>query len=220
MTMQAAVFSDVEGTLVDGSIPRMSLALGRRMGIFPAWQLARVGAIAAGAQVLRGNLRRRAQLESVVQAMAGRTSAEVEQLVEALLPLVMARLKPAMHERLREHAEAGLPLYFVSGGLHEAVVRIGAELGGQGEGTKLLQRNGRYLPRLDGPACQGEGKAARARTLLAAGGYDPAQCFAYGDTASDIPFLALFGHPCAVDPDAGLAAEARKRGWPILRTGA
>jgi len=34
------------------------------------------------------------------------------------------------------------------------------------------------------------------------------------------PFLALFGHPCAVDPDPGLAAEAERRGWPILRSAA
>ena len=48
-------------------------------------------------------------------------------------------------------------------------------------------------------------------------GYDPAECYAYGDTGNDIPFLALFGHPHAVDPDNELAAEAQRRGWPIIR---
>ncbi len=54
--------------------------------------------------------------------------------------------------------------------------------------------------------------------MLAELDVDPAISYAYGDTASDIPFLTLFGHPCAVDPDAELAAEATRRGWQILRT--
>ena len=62
-----------------------------------------------------------------------------------------------------------------------------------------------------------EGKAERARAICAEMGYDPAECYAYGDTDNDIPFLSLFGHPHAIDPDDELAAEARRRGWPIIR---
>ncbi len=49
-------------------------------------------------------------------------------------------------------------------------------------------------------------------------GWDAASSYAYGDTASDIPYLALFGHPAAVDPDRRLAAEAERRGWPIIQS--
>ena len=56
----------------------------------------------------------------------------------------------------------------------------------------------------------------RARAVLDELGYDPSHCYAYGDTASDIPFLGLFGYPRVVDPDPGLAVEARKRGGPML----
>jgi phosphoserine phosphatase len=104
--------------------------------------------------------------------------------------------------------------------MHPAIVRLGAALGGRGEGTRLVQRDGRYTAELDGPVCQGEGKAARARAVMDELGYEAASSYAYGDTASDIPFLALFGHPCAVDPDPGLAAEAERRGRPILRSAA
>lgn len=218
--MAAAVFSDVEGTLVDGSIPRMSLAIGRRMGMFPAWQVAQVAALGMSARILPGTLRQKALLQAVVRSMSGHTRDEVERLVEALLPEVMAHLKPAMLDRLRTHQHDGLPLLFVSGGIHEAIARIGQELGGRGEGTRLQQRAGRYLPRLDGSPCQGKGKAERVRALAAELDYDLDASYAYGDTVSDIPFLALVGHPHAVDPDALLAAEAERRGWPILRTGA
>lgn len=94
-TSKAAVFSDVEGTLVDASLPRLSLQVGRRIGVFPRWKM-----------------------------------------------------------------------------------------------------------------------AAIAREL----GCDPANCYAYGDTATDIPFLEAFGHARAVDPDEGLEAEAKKRGWEIIRS--
>ncbi len=134
----------------------------------------------------------------------------------ALVPALTTRFKAGTWRLLQAHQAAGLALVFISGGLHEGIARLARELGAQGEGTKVRQRNGRYTGSVDGAVCQGAGKAERARAVLAAHGYDPAQCYAYGDTASDIPFLELFGHPHAVDPDPRLAAEARRRGWPII----
>jgi HAD superfamily hydrolase (TIGR01490 family) len=216
--MRAAVFSDVEGTLVDGSIPRMVLQIGRRAGLYSRWQVAEVGALALGAKLLPDRLRRPMQALMFTRSTGGYSDDEVQGLIDELIPTVRPLIKPAVLQRLRDHQQAGLPLVLVSGGLHEAIARLGAELGGRGEGTKLQRRAGRYLARLEGPVCQGEGKAMRARAIIAEMGYDPASCYAYGDTASDIPFLSLFGHPCAVDPDSGLAAEAQRRGWPVLRS--
>jgi len=216
--VRAAVFSDVEGTLVTTSIPRLSFSLGRKLGLFSARQTAETFALNGVAQLLPGRTKRAIQVYSIARAMAGEHEEQVNRLLDALTPAVMQRLKPEMLIRLRAHQEAGLPLVLVSGGLHEAMARIGEALGGRGEGTKLVFRNGRYTAKLDGPVCQGEGKATRAHQVLAELDADPAISYAYGDTASDIPFLALFGHPCAVDPDAELAAEATRRGWQILRT--
>lgn len=218
--MRAAVFSDVEGTLVAGSIPRMVMEIGRRVGLFSPWQVAQVGAIALGTKLLPDRLRRPAQRWMFTHSTGGYSEADVQRLIDELIPTVRPLIKPGVLQQLRDHQQAGLPLVLVSGGLHEAIARLGSELGGRGEGTKLHRRDGRYLSRLDGPICQGEGKAARARSIIAEMGYDPAHSYAYGDTASDIPFLALFGHPVAVDPDPVLAATARRRGWPILRTSA
>ena len=38
---------------------------------------------------------------------------------------------------------------------------------------------------------------------------------AYADSASDLPMLEAVGHPVAVNPEAKLAAIARKRGWHV-----
>ncbi|MEO8287936.1 MAG: HAD family phosphatase [Chloroflexota bacterium] len=217
--MPGAVFSDVEGTLVDANLPRLSVSLGRKMGYFSRWQVAQLGMLALLGKVLPGKLSTRMRLASVTRAMAGQREPDVHRLVEAVLPEVLSRIKPGSLARLKAHQSNGLPLVLMSGGPHELITRLGDELGGRGEGTRYVKWGGRYLAKLDGPACQGEGKAARARSICKQEGYDLAASYAYGDTGNDIPLLNLFGHPHAVDPDEELAAEATLRGWPIIRSG-
>jgi len=214
-----AVFSDVEGTLVDANLPRMSVALGREMGFFSRWQVAQLGALSALGKVLPGGMKGRLRLATIRRAMAGQREEDVAALVEAVLPHVMHRIKPQTLALLKAHQDNGRPLVLMSGGLHELIARLGQDLGGRGEGTRYMKANGRFLAQFDGLVCQGEGKAARARAICAEMGYDLSECYAYGDTGNDIPFLSLFGHPHAVDPDEELAAEAKQRGWPVIATG-
>ena len=214
--MQTAVFSDVEGTLVDGSIPQIALAVGRAIGLFSPPKRLQVAALELIGRLAPPKLQRTLQLYALLRATAGMEPPEVTRWVDALVPALRARFKPGSWRRLQAHQAAGLPLVLISGGFHDGIARLATELGARGEGTQVRRRNGRYVGGVDGPVCQGAGKAARARAVLDELGYDPAHCYAYGDTASDLPFLALFGYPHAVDPDRGLAVEARKRGWPIL----
>jgi len=216
--MPGAAFFDVEGTLVDANLPRMSLALGSEMGYFSRWQIAQLGALSMLGKVLPGNLKGWARITAIRRAMAGQREQDVDKLVEAVLPRAMARMKSQSLALLKAHQSHGLPLVLLSGGLHELIARLGAELGGRGEGTRYMKSGGRFLAKFDGPICQGEGKAERARAVYTEMGFNPAECYAYGDTGSDIPFLELFGHPHAVDPDQRLASEAQLRGWPVIVT--
>lgn len=215
---RAAVFSDVEGTLIDASLPRISIQVGRRIGLFSRGKVLELGLISTLSKLAPAKWKRRARYFVIQRAMAGSTREEVARLCEATLPEVMPHLKTGNWARVREHAEAGMPVVLISAGLHEMIQRLGEELGGRGEGTKFVARNGRYTGAFDGPICEGEGKRQRALSIAKELGCDPALCYAYGDTASDIPFLAAFGHPCAVDPDEALEAEAKRRGWEVLRS--
>ena len=215
---KAAVFSDVEGTLVDASLPRLSLQVGSRMGVFPRWKMAELAVYGLIAKVLPPKRQRWLRFYIIKRAMVGRTEAEVVRLCEAVTPRVVASLKPSNWERVKRHRDEGLPLVLMSAGLHEVIARLGQELGARGEGTHFVVRGGKYLAQFDGPICEGTGKRDRALSIARELGCDPAQCYAYGDTAADIPFLEAFGHPCAVDPDPALEAEAVKRGWEILRS--
>ena len=47
-------------------------------------------------------------------------------------------------------------------------------------------------------------------------GYELDQCYAYSDSASDLPMLEAVGHPVAVNPDTRLERHARAQGWPVV----
>jgi HAD superfamily phosphoserine phosphatase-like hydrolase len=214
----SAVFSDVEGTLVDGSLPAMAVEAARELGLLRPRSRVLIGLLDTVERVLPRGWSRRVQAMKALLSTAGLSEAEAARVLDAFLPAARARLKPAMGARLEAHQAAGLPLVLLSGGMHEAIARLAAGMNARGEGTRVARRNGVLTARPDGPICQGAGKAARARAVLAESGWDAAAGYAYGDTGSDIPFLELFGHPCAVDPDPVLAAAAARRGWEVFRT--
>ena len=85
-----------------------------------------------------------------------------------------------------------------------------------GIGTRGEVVDGVYTGRLDGPFCYGAGKVAAIEEFARWDGLDLAQCYAYCDSASDLPMLEAVGHPVAVNPDSRLARHAGANGWPIV----
>jgi phosphoserine phosphatase len=85
--------------------------------------------------------------------------------------------------------------------------------------TEPERIEGRFTGRVAGIPCFREGKNARLDAWLAAQGRAlrdfPASTF-YSDSHNDLPLLERVTHPVAVDPDEKLAAEAGRRGWPVL----
>ncbi|MBK3595468.1 HAD family phosphatase, partial [Streptomyces sp. MBT51] len=62
----------------------------------------------------------------------------------------------------------------------------------------------------------GPTKAEAVRALAVSEGYDLSRCYAYSDSATDVPMLESVGYPHAVNPDRALRREATLREWPIL----
>ena len=78
---------------------------------------------------------------------------------------------------------------------------------------------GRFTGRVAGTPCFREGKIRRVDEWLSAlgrrlGDFE-ASAF-YSDSHNDLPLLERVRQPVAVDPDAQLAAEAARRGWPVV----
>lgn len=85
--------------------------------------------------------------------------------------------------------------------------------------TEPERRDGRFTGRVAGTPCFREGKIVRVRDWLAGLGKsmeDYARSTFYSDSQNDLPLLSLVKQPVAVDPDPTLAAEAARRGWPVI----
>jgi HAD superfamily hydrolase (TIGR01490 family) len=79
--------------------------------------------------------------------------------------------------------------------------------------------NGRFTGRVAGTPCFREGKIRRVDEWLAGLGRrleDYAASTFYSDSHNDLPLLERVRRPVAVDPDERLAAEAARRGWPVI----
>ena len=74
----------------------------------------------------------------------------------------------------------------------------------------------RYTGRHVGAACFAQGKVVRVQEWLERSGLDLRESWFYSDSRTDLPLLEAVTHAVAVDPDAVLEAEARRRAWPVV----
>ena len=85
--------------------------------------------------------------------------------------------------------------------------------------TEPESRDGRFTGRVAGTPCFREGKIRRVEDWLAGMGRrlaDFADSHFYSDSHNDLPLLERVRRPVAVDPDPQLAAQAARRGWPVI----
>jgi putative phosphoserine phosphatase/1-acylglycerol-3-phosphate O-acyltransferase len=75
--------------------------------------------------------------------------------------------------------------------------------------------DGRYTGELGSAIRWGEGKADGVRDFAQEHGIDLSRSFGYSNGQEDVPFLEVVGRPCALNPDEGLRAIAKERGWPV-----
>ena len=76
-------------------------------------------------------------------------------------------------------------------------------------------KDGKYTGRAE-RSLHAEAKADCVRALAEREGYDLAECTAYSDSHTDLPFLEVVGHPVVVNPDRALRRIAAEREWPVL----
>jgi HAD superfamily hydrolase (TIGR01490 family) len=136
-------------------------------------------------------------------------------LDELILPFVYDEARSL----IAEHKDAGRDVVIVSTSGHEVVDPIARLLGVDDViATRMEVAGGHYTGQMEFWA-YGTAKADRIRALAADRGYRLADCYAYSDSATDLPLLETVGHPHAVNPDRALRKIARERGWPILTFG-
>jgi HAD superfamily hydrolase (TIGR01490 family) len=158
------------------------------------------------------------RLRAYLSSMA--TGWDVEQVKLIVAETLHQLIDPLIYDEaatlIEEHHLAGRDVVIVSTSGAEVVQPIGELLGADHViATRMVVEDGRYSGEIEYYA-YGETKADAVRELAAAEGYDLSRCYAYSDSATDLPMLRAVGHPYAVNPDRALRREAAAQGWPVL----
>ena len=215
----AGAFFDVDNTLMRGaSIYHFARGLAARK-MFGARDLARMtwGQIYFRLRGAENSDHIDAARQAALAFVAGHSVADIVSLGEEIYDDTMAeRIWEGTRELTQRHLRAGQRVWLVTATPVELASILSRRLGLTGAlGTVAETVDGVYTGRLVGGLLHGEAKAAAIRALAVREGLDLSRCSAYSDSVNDMPMLTLVGHPHAVNPDLGLRAEARNRGWPV-----
>ena len=214
----SAAFFDLDRTLISGSSAFVLGVAAWRAGLVPPRQFGKdaVGAVAfrfSGASDNTSNAVR----DRILGAVKGVRVDDLVALNADIVPKLLAKVRPEAQALVDRHRHAGRATYIVSASPVELVEPLAKALGmTAGIGTISEIADGIYTGDLAGPFCYGPGKVEAIADLARWENHDLAQCYAYSDSASDLPMLEAVGHPVAVNPDAKLERIARHNGWPIV----
>lgn len=218
MTTDAAAFFDLDRTLMAGTSAYYFAKAAYREGMLP---LPRLVADAGSALMFRllgaSDEKSEALRDRILASVAGTPQEDLARFVPGVVEELLEKVRAEAQALVDMHLEAGRDVWIISASPVEVVAELAQALGMTGGlGTESEIADGVYTGQLAAPFCYGEGKAERMRKLAAERGYDLAKCYAYSDSASDLPMMTLVGHPVAVNPDRPLLAVAHRRGWPIV----
>ncbi|GAA3095184.1 HAD family hydrolase [Streptomyces echinatus] len=145
----------------------------------------------------------------------------VQQVREIVAETLHDLIDPIIYDEaaslIEEHHAAGRDVVIVSTSGAEVVEPVGELLGADRVvATRMVVgEDGCFTGEVEYYA-YGPTKAEAVRELAASEGYDLDRCYAYSDSATDLPMLRTVGHPHAVNPDRALRREALAQGWPVL----
>ena len=136
-----------------------------------------------------------------------------EMFEDVIRPLVY----PGAQDLIDESRRAGCRQVIISGALDFTLAPLARHLGiGDVIANKLEFVGGYATGKLEKPFVAGATKAVIIRDWCARHDLDLSRCWAYSDSYSDYPMLAVVGRPTAVNPDFRLKAEARSYDWPVI----
>jgi HAD superfamily hydrolase (TIGR01490 family) len=221
----AAAFFDLDNTLVQGaSMFHLAKGLYRR-DFFPLGVILKGVWLQAYFRLIgRENAGHIANAQAAsLSFIAGHRAAEIERLSAEIYDESIAHhIWPGTRAIAQMHLDVGHQVWLVTAAPVEVAGVIAGRLGMTGALGSVAERaDGIYTGRLTGVLLHGPAKADAVRQLAAVHEFALDRCYAYSDSANDLPLLDLVGHPCAINPDRRLRRHAGERGWQVrdYRTG-
>jgi alcohol-forming fatty acyl-CoA reductase len=217
---RAAAFYDLDGTLVDVNLLHATAYM---LGNVGEWKgrLTNLAALVLRLPRIYAAERNDRRLLNVAmfEVFKGISRDRLEVLGEEYCERVLLhRLYAQAMELLEGNRAAGLRPILVTGSPDFVVQALARRLGVEVFAANRLAFSRNVANgRLREPIMAGEEKARWCEQLAERTGLSLKDCWAYGDSYYDLPFLTAVGHPVAVNPDRRLEATARGRQWPIVR---
>jgi HAD superfamily hydrolase (TIGR01490 family) len=131
--------------------------------------------------------------------------------------VIKPNIYPRAKDLIDESRRSGCRQVMVSGALDFTMRPLARYLGVDDLIANKLEFVDNYATgKLRKPFVAGATKADIMRQYAREHGIDLADSWAYSDSFSDYPMLAVVGHPTAVHPDFRLRSIARSYDWPVL----
>jgi HAD superfamily hydrolase (TIGR01490 family) len=131
--------------------------------------------------------------------------------------VIKPNIYPRAKELIEESKRAGVRQVLISGALDFTMKPLAKYLGVDDLIANRLEFVDSYATgKLKKPFVAGATKADIMRAYAKEHGIDLAESWAYSDSFSDYPMLAVVGHPTACNPDFRLRSLARSYDWPVL----
>jgi len=217
--LAAAAFYDLDGTLIRTNLVHTFAFYARNdQGILRS--LGRTAATLAGIPLFIGAdlySRKvfndlffkwyRGQSEDRLRFLAGELFEEV----------IQPAIYPGARELVEKSRSLGLRQVVVSGALDITIKPLLDYLEIDDYAANRMEFvDGRATGRLIPPVMASATKASWIRTYAEREGLSLSDCFCYADSLSDLPMLAIVGHPTATNPDLRLRSTALRHDWPVV----
>jgi HAD superfamily hydrolase (TIGR01490 family) len=215
----SAAFYDVDGTLIKTNIVHaFAFYAARHASLSESARRTIQTALSIPVFWAADKLSRKWFNEIFYQSYQGQSEDRLVTLADELFEDV---IKPNIYPRAKalidESRRAGVRQVLISGALDFTMKPLAEYLGVDDLIANQLEFVDTYATgKLKKPFVAGATKADIMRAYAKKHDIDLSESWAYSDSFSDYPMLAVVGHPTACNPDFRLRSLARSYDWPVL----
>jgi len=215
---EAAVFFDVDGTLIRSTIVHYYVYFRRRRMSSIRWKIWYAAFLLKCVYFLVLDKIDRSRFNVVFYRSYRSLSPDrVKALArECYDAVIRPRQYQEVEACIAEHRKASRRIVLVTGSIDFIIKPLAEDLRADDViASSLVEVDGRFTGELDGPPIGQEEKGRRVLEFARTNAIDLSRSYAYGDAIADLPMLEAVGLPHAVNPDKALGAVAKARGWPV-----
>ena len=156
-------------------------------------------------------------MQNYLQVLDGLSKKEITLFFTEIAGEMKTDLNKHVLSRMKEHKDNGFHIMIVSGAFTPLLESIAKDFPVDTIiGTDIPIQNGLYDANKEITHVHAERKTDVVYEYVDPKTVNWGECYAYGDSFSDLSILSLVGNPVAVRPDERLLTVAKQKGWEII----